>query len=122
MGERILLVDDSPDVTRLCFQILSDEGFEVDIAYRGRQALSMLKEKGDYDVLIVDFALPDISGLDLLHSLEQEIPAIFISGYLSEKEMSTVSRLEGLSVLMKPFPITALVAAVKRVLQEQKPR
>ena len=122
MGERILLVDDSPDVTRLCAQILSNEGFEVDVAHRGRQALSMLKEKDDYDVLIVDFALPDISGLDLLHSLERDIPAIFISGYLSEKEIQTVSRLEGLAVLRKPFPITALVAAVKRVLREQKSR
>ena len=122
MGERILLVDDSPDVTRVCVQILSEEGFEVDVAHRGRQALSMLKEKGDYDILIVDFALPDVSGLDLLHSLERNIPAIFISGYLSEKEMSTVSRLEGLAVLTKPFPITALVAAVKRVLREQKSR
>lgn len=122
MGERILLVDDSPEVTRLCAQLLSDEGFEVDIAYRGRQALSMLKEKDDYDVLIVDFALPDVSGLDLLHSLERDIPAIFISGYLSEKEMKTVSRLEGLVVLKKPFPITALAAAVKRVLREQKSR
>ncbi len=122
MGERILLVDDSPDVTRICAQILSEEGFEVDVAHRGRQALSMLKEKDDYDVLIVDFALPDVSGLDLLHSLERDIPAIFISGYLTEKEMNTVSRRESLAVLMKPFPITALVAAVKRVLREQKPR
>ncbi|MDH4136962.1 MAG: response regulator [Anaerolineae bacterium] len=122
MGERILLVDDSPDVTRVCAQILSDEGFEVDVAYRGRQALSMLKEKGDYDVLIVDFALPDISGLDLLHSLEKDIPAILISGYLSKSEMNTISRLEDLAVLRKPFPITALVSAVKRVLREQKPR
>jgi DNA-binding response OmpR family regulator len=121
MGERVLLVDDSPDVTRVCAQILSDEGFEVDVAHRGRQALSMLKEKGDYDVLIVDFALPDISGLDLLHSLEQDIPAILISGYLSASEMKTISLLEGLAVLRKPFPITALVSAVKRVLREQKP-
>jgi two-component system response regulator TrcR len=123
MGERILLVDDSPDVTRLCSQVLSDEGFEVDVAHRGRQALNMLKEKDDYDVLIVDFALPDISGLDLLHSLKQRnIPAIFISGYLSEREMNTISRLEGLAVLTKPFSINALVAAVKRVLREQKSR
>jgi len=120
MGERILLVDDSPDVTRLCAQILSDAGFEVDVAHQGRQALSMLKERDDYDVLIVDFALPDVSGLDLLHSLERDIPAIFISGYLTEKEMETISRLESLAVLRKPFPITALVAAVKRVLREQK--
>ena len=122
MGERILLVDDSPDVTRLCAQILSEEGFEVDVVHRGRQALSMLKEREDYDVLIVDFALPDVSGLDLLHSLERNIPAIFISGYLNEREMKTISRLEGLAVLTKPFPITALVAAVKRVLREQKSR
>ena len=122
MGERILLVDDSPDVTQICAQILSDEGFEVDIAHRGRQALSMLKEKDDYDVLIVDFALPDISGLDLLHSLERDIPAILISGYLSESEMETISRLEGIAFLRKPFPITALATAVKRVLKEQRPR
>jgi DNA-binding response OmpR family regulator len=122
MGERILLVDDSPDVTRVCAQILGDEGFEVDVAHRGRQALSMMKEKGDYDVLIVDFALPDISGLDLLHSLELDIPTILISGYLSENEMETISRLEGLAFLKKPFPITALTAAVKRVLREQKSR
>lgn len=122
MGEKVLLVDDSPDVTRVCAQILSDEGFEVGVAHEGRQALSMLKEEGDYDVLVVDFALPDISGLDLLHSLKQDIPAILISGYLSESEMETISRLEGLAFLRKPFPITALAAAVKRVLREQKSR
>ncbi|MFB0534826.1 MAG: response regulator [Anaerolineae bacterium] len=122
MGEKVLLVDDSPDVTRVCAQILSDEGFEVDVAYQGRQALSMLKKEGDYDVLVVDFALPDISGLDLLHSLEQDIPAILISGYLSESEMETISRLEGLAFLRKPFPITALAVAVKRVLREKKSR
>jgi len=122
MGEKVLLVDDSPDVTRVCAQILSDEGFEVGVAHEGRQALSMLKEEGDYDVLVVDFALPDISGLDLLHSLKQDIPAILISGYLSESEMETISRLEGLAFLRKPFPITALAAAVKRVLREKKSR
>ena len=62
MGEKILLVDDSPDVTRVCAQMLRDEGFEVDIAYRGRQALSILKERDDYDVLIVDLPCPTAVG------------------------------------------------------------
>lgn len=120
MAERVLLVDDNPDVARLCTQILSSEGFEVEVAHRGRQALNMLKEKSDYDLIIVDFALPDISGLDLLHSLEQDIPAILISGYLSDRELDIISRLEGVAFLRKPFPITALAATVKRILREQK--
>jgi len=82
---RILLADDNEDHVFLLRKIL-DEKFEVDIARSGREALRRIRE-GGYDLVLLDYMLPDMSGLDVLNEIaswNNGVPVIMITGQGSE--------------------------------------
>ena len=63
--ERILVVDDKPLVVELCAEILTEAGYHVREAFGGREALTRLEEER-FDLLVVDFRMPDVDGLAVL--------------------------------------------------------
>ena len=70
---RLLVVDDEPDLRTLYELTLLREGYDVDSAGSVAEGWAMLQERGPggYQLLITDMRLPDGSGLDLLHQLDQ---------------------------------------------------
>ncbi len=73
MKPRILVVDDEEMIRLLYRKELSHEGYEVDTAATGEEALKKAAA-ADYDVIVLDIELPDRSGLEVLHTLRQEAP------------------------------------------------
>lgn len=69
----VLMVEDNVDHTELCREHLSDEEFELFVAYNGSQALSMSKKR-PYDIIILDYMLPDTNGMDLLPRIKEFQP------------------------------------------------
>src|SRR5579883_1642186 len=79
---RVLLVDDEEAVRRASARVLGAEGFEVVQAGDGREALGQL-ERGQFDVVVSDVMMPNMSGLDLLRTIRQrdlELPVILLTG------------------------------------------
>lgn len=81
---RILVVDDEPHVTAVVRDILVCEGLEVKIAQNGRQAVSLLRNGYDIDLLITDMTMPEVEGLELLkevHFKKGHLPVVILTGY-----------------------------------------
>lgn len=116
MAKRILVVEDSPNVCEMCVRILRRAGFEVTSAASGREALQLLQSSPPFDAAVIDFALPDMSGLELADLVRVNSPAIIISGYLSPDDRDNIAQIENCEVMLKPFQAQDLVAAVKRTL------
>jgi CheY-like chemotaxis protein len=108
----ILVVDDDPEVREIVSEILGDFGHCVVAAGGGIEALRMLEETPNIDLVITDVRMPDISGLELAARATRErrdLKVILISGYFLAQDT-------GIRVLRKPFRMTELQAAVEAEL------
>ena len=113
---KVLLVDDHPEVRSTTAAVLEDAGHEVRQSDNGADALALLK-KGDcdFDLLITDYAMPYLSGTDLLREarlLCPDVPALLITGYAETEKIG--DRPAGVEMLLKPFTPAALEAAMVR--------
>jgi PAS domain S-box-containing protein len=122
-SERILLVEDQPDVMRLCAQILSDNGYRVAAAPTAAEALAVFeKEGGDFQLVLSDVVLPDQSGIALAEELRARRPGLHVvlcSGYTDEKSQWPVIRQKNYRYLQKPFSIAALLETLQKELAQQ---
>jgi len=116
MSGKILFVEDSPNIRDMCVRILSNAGYEVESAATGQEAVRLLRSDPAFDLVVIDFALPDMSGLELIDHVRSRIPAIIISGYLSLQDRDSIATIEHCEVLLKPFQPQELIAAVERTL------
>jgi CheY-like chemotaxis protein len=81
---RVLVVDNDHYVATVIRDILVYEGFEVQIAESGKEALSFLRGGHDIDLLITDMRMPEVDGLELLreiHFMKGCLPVIVLTGY-----------------------------------------
>src|SRR5262249_41200059 len=125
MGQRILVVDDEPDLLELVRVNLSQAGFEVETAETGRQALERVRRAAP-DLLILDLMLPDLSGTEVCRHLRAdtslgEIPIIMLTPRAAE-----VGRVGGLEIgaddyVTKPFSPRELTLRVRAVLRRRQP-
>jgi len=80
---RILVVDDEPLIRESLYEILRIEGYRVQMAASGEDALSAM-DKGQIDIMVTDFKLPQMSGLELLAEVKEKFSkteVIVITGY-----------------------------------------
>jgi two-component system, OmpR family, manganese sensing response regulator len=115
----ILLVDDEIELTDSLNRILSKEGYRVDIAVNGMTGMNLALEK-EYDLLILDWMLPQKSGIEIcqkLRSLGDNTPVLFLTA-----KDTIDDRVMGLDVgaddyLIKPFELRELLARVRALLR-----
>jgi DNA-binding response OmpR family regulator len=115
----VLVVEDEPNIARVCERILAAEGFQVDIAVNGEVALGMWRGK-DYDLCISDIRTPRMNGIELYRQLEIERPEvvnrfIFTTGDTLNGNIKTFLEETGRAYLPKPFAPENLRTIVKTV-------
>jgi CheY-like chemotaxis protein len=122
---RILLVDDEELVRGATVEMLESGGHEVDEAASAAAALQFLRQRRDYDALIVDYMMPGLNGVALVseaHAIKPDLPALLITGYAGLNP----SLDDGLRRLEKPFRQAELEAALSEVVKhggaERSPR
>ncbi len=118
----ILLVEDEPSVARGLEMVLSEEGYGVNLAATGTDALSKFGGSG-YDLVVADLRLPDIDGLEVIRQIKQLRPdtrVIIITGYPSVSSAISAVRLGVEDYLRKPFTDDELVSVVGQALQESE--
>ncbi|GBE58168.1 response regulator SaeR [bacterium BMS3Abin01] len=119
----VLVVDDEEVIRDVCAQILVAEGYEVTTARNGKEALREVSEK-NFDVVVTDIMMPDMSGLELLEvikSTSMDVCTVVITG-LGTFDMATQSdRLGAREFVVKPFTPDELSAAVGKALSKHPP-
>jgi DNA-binding NtrC family response regulator len=118
--EKILIVDDEKHVRALFERVLVKEGYQVECAASGHEAIDKLASDS-FDLVVTDLKMDGIDGLDLIRKgkrAKQDLPFILISGY-GTAHTAVAAAEEGADVyLMKPIDITDLKSAVKKALQK----
>jgi len=118
MSESVLIVDDEEVIRDVCSQILAAEGYSVTTACSGKEALHLVSEH-EYDAVVTDIMMPDMSGLELLEvikSTSMSVSTVVITG-LGTFDMATQSdRLGAREVVVKPFTPSELSEAVRKAL------
>ena len=113
----ILLVDDHPEVRTTTAAMLEELGHTVIEAANGQEALTALNNgASSCDLLISDYAMPNISGTEFLRQARKicpDVPALIITGYAEADAVR--DRPESVEILLKPFTPSALEKAVIRI-------
>lgn len=119
MEGRILIVDDEPIVVKSCERILSPEGYSVDTALNGREAIEKLGKDG-FDLVITDIKMPDMDGIELLRWIRNSKPdtgVVIITGYPSQESIKEALRLRILDYLPKPFSPSLLIETTQKAIE-----
>ena len=117
--QRILIVEDEPDMQSGIKDNLEFEGYDVDVASDGQQGLDKIMEES-YDLILLDVMLPKMSGFDVCKKVRKrdiETPIIFLTA--KGEEIDKVIGLEsgGDDYMTKPFSLRELLARIKAVLR-----
>ena len=118
--KHILVVDDEEALCEALSYNLEAAGYEVDTAHSAEEALA--KNPANYDLILLDIMMGDISGLQLLRIMKKneataEIPVIFCTARDSEEDMIGGLDLGADDYIMKPYSLAALLARVRTVLR-----
>lgn len=122
---KILVVDDEVDICEILKFNLENNGYEVDTAFSGAEAMDM--PLGTYDLFLFDVMLDDMSGFSLASKvLKREeaagTPVVFITAKTGENDVLTGFNLGADDYICKPFRISELLARVKAVLRRSEGR
>jgi CheY-like chemotaxis protein len=128
MGKRILVVDADESVRGAAHELLDRYGCYIETAHDGAEARLMVRNLGpdqQYDVIISDIRLPDMSAYELLMKLREltdYVPLVLMSGFGWDKDHTIVKcRREGVKdVLYKPFILDQLISAIERTVTERQ--
>jgi PAS domain S-box-containing protein len=118
----VLVVEDNDDVRELAEQVLGMEGYAVQSAASGEQAMDLLRKGAAVDLLFTDVIMPGgMNGLELVEqarALRPGLPVLVTTGYMDE--LPEGGRGGGLRILAKPYRQEELLARVKKGLEENR--
>lgn len=118
---KILVVDDDADILNLIDYQLRKAGHRVAKASSGAEALELLDEKGQPDLVVLDVSMPNMTGFELLEKIRDrfgKVPAIFLSAMVTDDKIEAGRALDA-EYLTKPFVGNALLTAVEGALPKR---
>lgn len=126
MRPKILIIEDELSLVELISYNLVKNGYDVDVANDGEAALDKIFGDVKYDLVLLDWMLPHISGLELCRRIRKDkstknIPLIMITAKGEEEDKIRAFENEIDDYITKPFSINELVARVKAVLKRLRP-
>jgi DNA-binding response OmpR family regulator len=118
MAKKILVVDDKKELRTLLKEYLTQEGFEIDTAGNGQEALFVARQAKP-DLIILDLMMPEMGGYDFLrvYGREANTPIIILTAKLEENEKVLGLELGADDFVTKPFSMRELTARIRAVLR-----
>ncbi|HRK16880.1 MAG TPA: response regulator, partial [Prosthecobacter sp.] len=122
MPARILVVEDEPSICENIVYALEADGFAVETAGTGFQALEALRA-GAFQLVILDVGLPDMTGFEVCKTLRQssQTPVIFLTARSSEVDRVVGLEIGGDDYVVKPFSPRELAARARAILRRARP-
>ena len=118
----ILVVDDEPRIREGCQIVLSEQGFDVELAEEGKSGLQRIEER-HFDIVLVDLMLPALSGLDVLERIRARHPdtvVIVITGYATVEHSIKAMKNGAFDFIPKPFTPEQLRLVVAKALEHNR--
>lgn len=122
MPKKILLVEDDKHIARFVELELQHEGYDVTVAFDGRDGLALTTNE-QYDVLLLDVMLPSINGIEICRRVrtQSQVPIILLTA-----RDAVMDRVAGLDAgaddyIVKPFAIEELLARIRTILRRAEP-
>jgi DNA-binding response OmpR family regulator len=119
---RILVIDDEPRILGFLARGLTAEGYTVDVADNGAEAVRAAR-RGRYDLVLLDLLLPGIDGLSVLQALGHVNPALPVMIVSARSDLPTKLRGFGLGAadyVSKPFSLDELIARIRVQLRKSR--
>jgi len=120
--EKILIVDDEPNICRGCEMILAENGYDVDISFSGQEGLGKILN-GSFDLILLDIRLPDISGIEILKTISTrklDICVIIMTGHGTVENAVEAMKNGAFDYITKPFNEKELSRSIFRALESRK--
>ncbi|MBF0118278.1 MAG: response regulator [Desulfobacterales bacterium] len=124
MNEKILLIDDEPEILQLISEILITEGFYIKAVNSGKEGITSLKTE-PFDLVVTDMKMPQMDGLQLLREIKKidnDIEVIILTGYANDQDvLDALTNGEASFYLTKPLQnIEDIVFCVKQFLDKRR--
>src|ERR1051325_3536699 len=121
MSDKILIVDDEPSNRKILVQELTHKGFTVDTAGGGNEALAKI-DSAPPDLVILDYMMPDVSGLEVLKELRKngnDTPVIMITAYGSVERAVEAMKVGAYDFITRPFDPDYIELVIRKALERQ---
>jgi DNA-binding response OmpR family regulator len=118
---RILLVDDDSTITTSFQMVLQNEGYDVDTASDGRQALERF-ERENYQLVILDIKLPDINGIEVARRIRKhndDVRLVIVTGYPELEDSIETIELGIEEILLKPVNVEELIHVIRSTVSTE---
>lgn len=118
----IHLIDDEPIIHDVLGQLLSSEGYQVEISSSGEEALAKFQEQ-KFDLVLLDLLMPGMDGLEVLKQIKRmdpEAPVIIITAYASVESALTAMKMGAYDYIQKPFKNDELLMTISRALEHRR--
>jgi DNA-binding NtrC family response regulator len=120
MAEKILIVDDEPDMLKLLSMILREKTpYEVTTTNNPVEALELAK-KGSFDLVISDLKMPGLDGIEIIESVkrvDEDTPVIIITAYGTIESASEAMQKGGFDFITKPFKKEQILFTIDKALK-----
>jgi CheY-like chemotaxis protein len=118
---RLLVVEDEPHIRRILITLLEAQGFLVDVARDGTQALELLAGATLYDAILLDLLMPGAGGLEVLARIREmparrSTPVIMLSAKGQDADRNRAFELGAVEFFTKPFSPKKLVNRLDQIL------
>lgn len=121
---RILLVEDESSIANFLKEGLEEEGFAIDLADNGKKGLQMAQDNLDeYDVIILDWMLPGMSGVEICRNIRKEnptVPVLFLTARDTTDDVVFGLEAGANDYLRKPFAFEELLARIRVLMRGKK--
>jgi len=120
--KRIFVVEDSPSISEMVKDTLTDAGYEVFVANNGFEALRDLEDV-EPDLILTDIMMPKVDGLELCQAMRnrletKDIPFILFSSLFDEDTVKKGREIGARYFIAKPFKMESLLEAVAKVFED----
>ena len=115
----ILIVDDDADFREIIMKLLEEDGYQVEEASEGVEALMHIAKK-KFDLILSDIRMPDFDGFQLLEFMKKKnitIPIVFITGYLTKEYETKGLELGAVEFIKKPIESELFVSKIRKILE-----
>jgi nitrogen regulation protein NR(I) len=119
---RLLLIEDDSSAAAALERVLRDEDYRVNVASRGDAGLAEARQK-DFDLVISDFKLPGLSGLEVvrqLHEVKPRLPLILMTAHGTTEIAIEATKLGAYDYLLKPFEMEVLLDLVAKAVESSR--